>query len=739
MSPRFKNWHWAFFAVVIFLLPGCAKSHHSDRASSILIPSDPRPDSRLISTGDLLHLRDIGGNSGAISVSPDGKFVVFQIQQAVPEHNAYRTGWFVVDVRSGAYVDAGEGGEPILLGEGSGFINGARTAPEAMWTSDGKWFAYRLKRDGQVQVWRSSVNGETQEKLTSNAGNVSAFAWSEDGERIYFKVGASRVVKAAALQAEGERGYLFDDRFIPYASTKPVFADPEHSVDPFFGEHVEGLWTINIAAGKEAPATKEQREAFNRLGAIARPEGLAAEREILRSDIASRSRRFAWFENEDPIEFAGPRPPLRLFAHGKDGAEMRCSAPECEGWLIWLYWTGDGDEVLFLRRAGHHFMQTEIYAWRPGADKIRTVLQTGDLLDDCEMGAAELICIHESATTPRKIVSINPSSGAVKTIFDPNPEFRAIRFSRVERLQWTEKGGAAAGGHLVYPANYEKGRRYPLVIVQYRSRGFLRGGVGDEYPIHPLAANGFFVLSFDRPDSRWGLMRVADSSEREREAWRDFRERKSALSALEIVVDRLSARGLIDPARVGLTGLSDGAETVWYALIHSNKFAAAAASSGGYSQNFYYLVNARLRREVFQRAANLPAPESGDDSRWKEIVIDFHADRVDTPILVQVADSELLWGVSNFGSLADAGKPIEAYVFPDEYHIKWSPRHRAAIYDRNIDWMNFWLRGVERSLTGDPEQYARWRVMRESQCRLFGKEKNSPWFCDGDKVSVPTP
>ena len=64
-------------------------------------------------------------------------------------------------------------------------------------------------------------------------------------------------------------------------------------------------------------------------------------------------------------------------------------------------------------------------------------------------------------------------------------------------------------------------------------------------------------------------------------------------------------------------------------------------------------------------------------------------------------------------ALANAGKPVEMYRFPDEYHVKWQPAHRYAVYNRNIDWFNFWLRDVESGLTGDPEQYPRWRELRK--------------------------
>src|SRR3546814_9514621 len=52
-------------------------------------------------------------------------------------------------------------------------------------------------------------------------------------------------------------------------------------------------------------------------------------------------------------------------------------------------------------------------------------------------------------------------------------------------------------GDLIYPVGYQRGTRYPMVVVQYRTRGFLRGGTGDEVPIQTLADQGFLVLSVD--------------------------------------------------------------------------------------------------------------------------------------------------------------------------------------------------------------------------------------------------
>lgn len=64
-------------------------------------------------------------------------------------------------------------------------------------------------------------------------------------------------------------------------------------------------------------------------------------------------------------------------------------------------------------------------------------------------------------------------------------------------------------------------------------------------------------------------------------------------------------------------------------------------------------------------------------------------DRVDEPLPVNVSDAEHPWALSEVTALARHDKPVEMVVHPDEGHLKWYPAHRSAIYERNVDWLNF--------------------------------------------------
>jgi hypothetical protein len=68
-----------------------------------------------------------------------------------------------------------------------------------------------------------------------------------------------------------------------------------------------------------------------------------------------------------------------------------------------------------------------------------------------------------------------------------------------------------------------------------------------------------------------------------------------------------------------------------------------------------------------------------------------------------------------FARLTHTTTPVDLYVFPGEPHIKTQPRHRLAVYQRNLDWFGFWLAGKVDPDPAKAEQYARWKAMADRQ------------------------
>nr|WP_281277586.1 prolyl oligopeptidase family serine peptidase [Hankyongella ginsenosidimutans] len=171
------------------------------------------------------------------------------------------------------------------------------------------------------------------------------------------------------------------------------------------------------------------------------------------------------------------------------------------------------------------------------------------------------------------------------------------------------------------------------------------------------------------------------------------------------------AKGIVDPGKIGLTGLSDGSTAVRFALVNSNLFAAAAISTCCIDYRTVMSYGG-IGLAEFSHKRGLPLNIADDRAFWMPISLELNAARIKTPLLMQLADEEYLHSLDTFTALREYGRPVEMYVFPGEHHIKWQPAHRLAIYERNLDWFDYWLRGRRDPAPGKAAQYARWDALR---------------------------
>lgn len=640
----------------------------------------------------LVRLVDIGTMSASettplLSLSPDGRYIAFQVRQADPVTNRYTFRMVIKAIDDAA--------DPIVVDVGGEYLfwtipswgyarnapSGANLTIQPRWSPSGTHLAYLRQDQGRVRVWRAGVKGEGASPVIEEAYDIEDVQWLDDTRLVY--AGRPGFAEAeAAIEREGQQGWVFDGRFHPLTGSRPRVLEPIPVV----------YQVMDLQAGTRRAATPEEVAKLSE-----KPDPLRA---VVGPSAFSVGRT-------DPENINAP---TALIAQRRGAEPVRCTEEACQN-ITRMWGDETGNRLYFLRREG--WANNEMALYRMPADGLKPVRiwHSTSLLQGCERQSTHLICAQEAALQPRRLVNLDLTSGQMSPLYDPNPDWVRYRLPKVERLTIKNRNGIEVFSDLVLPPDYKPGTRLPLVIVQYSSRGFLRGGTGDENPILPLATAGFAVLSFHSPRSEASFQRFTSPIAQSKADYTDWRSRWNILHTLEDLIDGLDKRGLIDPARVGLTGLSDGATTVHFGLINSDRFAAAVTSSCCTDSFTASVMNGPRLSKALQ-AYGIESDQADDGPFWRSTSFVVNADRIHTPLLIQSADEEYLGALPGVAALTRTGKPVELIVYPNEHHVKWQPAHRHAVYTRTIDWFRFWLMDQTDPSPEKAAQYARWRDLR---------------------------
>jgi dipeptidyl aminopeptidase/acylaminoacyl peptidase len=661
----------------------------------VMLPHTDADSPRFVTSKDLLLLREIHG----CTISPDGQWVAFVVGQANYERNGYRSGLFLVRT-SGleAPVSLGTAGMPHW----TNFNEWESESPQ--WSKDSRFVFYRtrMKREETWQVWQWRAKTRKGKPLTHVPGNIAKYAVDFSGQKIVMKV--ELATNPAADKQRFEEGIIYNDQMTPWEGMPSILKKISAA------ERRSEVWVHELNTGIERRATEaekrsldpdvhELQEAFDR-ASESRTEKCPIDKVSLAPDNENVALLCAYDES-------APSRIMRwkFILMSRDGQRRQELAPESIR-VGDYWWGGDGSQLYFV---------SSQWDGRPGrmrvvdikSGRVRDLFQPTEVLREFSMDAGEhwIACTRETNVTPAEVVVIDPRTGTHRKLADLNPEFLHMKLGSVERVSGVNRFGEEWFGHLVKPPRYDEGKRYPLIVTLYRSGDyFLVGATGNENPIQVYAAHGFVVLSFSIGRNR--LRKNGDFDDY-------LLNWASPAASLEMAVRSLVERGIVDANKVGLAGLSRGADILEYTISHSQAFQAAIESGPGARDPYFFYMAGGVWHELFTKWGLGGWPEGESKKNWETLAASLNADRIETPLLMNSADSEFLGNMALYTSLEQLHKPVELYIHVNELHVKNQPKHRYEIYERNLDWFRFWLEGEEDSSPEKRSQYSRWERLRE--------------------------
>lgn len=663
---------------------------------------------RLVEVVDLSHP----------TVSPDGRVVAFRVEQADVERNTYDTAWYVQPLDgSSAPHRVADGGSP-LREYGSGVV---KSMP-AVWSPDGRWIYFRAQLAGQVAVWRAATDGSGAQAVTSDPADVRESVLSADGRTLTYSVGATRQEVIEAEQAENDHGIHIDDRvFIGAGLFRSSVVDGRPTTQRFIGDwfatgplmsQVPDRWREVDLVSLEVRDVPSPRVPSSPQAQAGRSEVLSAAWHQVPNPVDGRIAILMRVGSEEGLA-ERPDVELAVLPDAQSRQPVRCDAQLCRGQAISdIQWSPDGQDVIFTVTDRHEGRAQSIFRWNLSTGDVRLLVQARGLLRGssqrpwdipCGHGRDVLVCVAAEADSPPRLEKIDLANGIRQVLFEPNAALASdiAAIAPAQLIRWKDIRGREFTGQLFEAQTQGEPGRRPLFVTFYTCDGFLRGGLGDEWPLATLAEQGISALCINGlPGQRLDIAEHYGQG----------------LLAVESVVELLSTQGRIDRSKVGMGGLSYGSEATTWTAMHSNLLAAASVASPSITPTWYLFNSLRSGfRTSAQKLWKLGEVQETPD-QWQAISPTFNVERFRAPILFQLPEQEYLVAL-------DYALPLvrqhhaDLYVFPGEPHIKVQPRHKLAVYGRNLDWFRFWLQGHEDPDPTKARQYAQWRTMREARRR----------------------
>lgn len=222
-------------------------------------------------------------------------------------------------------------------------------------------------------------------------------------------------------------------------------------------------------------------------------------------------------------------------------------------------------------------------------------------------------------STPEKISLVNPQMDEFAWGMPP------------ELVEWHSIDGTPLQGYLIKPANYEKGKRYPMIVYFYRLESddlydFNQMAVNHRPNFPFYTSNGYAMF---RPDVRFDIGRPG----------------YSATKCLVPGVQKLIDMGVADPKGVGLHGHSWGGYQTAFVITQTNIFSAAVAGAPvGNMTSAYSGIRweSGLARQMQyeQGQSRIGGSLWEYPERYIENSPVFFADRIQTPLLIQFGDED---------------------------------------------------------------------------------------------------
>jgi dipeptidyl aminopeptidase/acylaminoacyl peptidase len=618
--------------------------------------------------------------AGSPEISPDGRSVAYTVRETNWDDNSYDQQIWLADLRTGATRQ---------------LTNSRKSSQSPAWSPDGSRLAFISDRSDKRQIYVINPAAGEAEPLTSGDEGVGNFAWSPDGKTIAFT--QTEPKSSATKEREKKYGeYQIDDQDFRMSHLFVVDVGSRATKSLTSGAFTVGsyAWSPDgkmIAFDHRAnpsPAASGSAD----ISIITVADGSL--RKLITQDGPDSNPN--WSPDGSRIAFESSMANASFFYTNR----VIATVPVAGGTPVALTAAFDEDpNIVAWKPNGILFAASEktfSYLYRLDPDT-KAIAKTapGNTPQTVNSGFTvsndgQAIAFLRSDAKTMAEVYVGGGLAPAKKITDMNAQAAAWTTSTLEVVSWKSQDGATIEGVLHKPVDFNPARKYPLLVVIHGGPTGVSRAVpftSSIYPIDVWVPRGVLVLEPNyRGSAGYG------------EKFRALNVRNLGIGdAWDVVsgVDSLIAQGVVDPARVGTMGWSQGGYISAFLATHDAARFQAISVGAGISNWMTYYVNTDIHPFTRQY---LKATPWDDPEIYAKTSPMTYIKQAKTPTLIQHGATDQRVPLPNAfelkQGLEDQKVPVKLIVyqgFGGIGHGPSKPKSHRATMEHNLEWFDQYM------------------------------------------------
>ena len=616
-------------------------------------------------------------------MSPDGRWVAYEESSADWERDAFVTQLFVADTQAGTVTQ---------------LTRGKDSASDIEWSPDSRWITFLRSVDGKAQIHAMRPNGGEATIISKHEAAVANHEWTPDGRTIVFTATeGDDAQEKARKDALGE--FTVVRRDYRYAQLWTIPATEALVAPVKATQHTRGT-ERHISSFDVSPDST--RIAFQAARTPDLVDGVSSDLYLL--DLSSGQvtplvtqagpdTGPRWSPDGTRLAFQSAMGEARYFhANGRvaivpaTGGTPVSVTDRIDEDAQLVGWTPTGLYVSALQKTAAHLFRVD-----PAARTVTRVSAPDALAMQGATFAADgtsLAFVAGSATTLPEVYTTAVAGFAPKALTTRSTRLAGWTLGTREVISWKSQDGEVIEGVLIKPRDYDPTKKYPLLCVIHGGpTGIDRPQAIDAryYPADLWAARGALVLKVNYRGSAGYGQRFRQLNVRNLgvgDAW-------DVLSG----VDALIAKGIVDPARLGCMGWSQGGYISAFLTTSTTRFKAISVGAGISNWATYY-YNTDITPFTIQY---LGADPAADPEIYRKTSPMSYVMGAKTPTLIQHGEFDRRVPIANAyelrQGLQDRGVPVEMVVYKGFGHGITKPKSMRATMQHNLQWFNHHIFG----------------------------------------------